>query len=346
MSWWLRELGNALPARVRRMLEATRRPVPVLEFSRHWVRLFLGGEALTGELAATLPDIGDAERQQIIALSHQRFQGSAVVLRLQKPLILEREISLPLAAEASLPAIVRHQIPKLAPIAAEDVAIHHRIVGRDASSKTLRVRVTLAKHTSLQRARQVADDLGLPFNRIVAGQPDDRQRSGPTMWLAEARSGERRRARLHRTLEVAAASLFVIAYGLHIARTQVVQGQLSRDLVRARLEAADVRSLAAKVAAERAWLQYLVARRASVPTLAVLDNLTRSLPTDSWVSQFTLEHGAVQITGASRDADALIGRIEASSLFEAPRFTSATTLSPAGDGQRFELAFSVKQARP
>jgi general secretion pathway protein L len=64
----------------------------------------------------------------------------------------------------------------------------------------------------------------------------------------------------------------------------------------------------------------------------MLEALSRALPDDAWLNRLEVEQGIVRLAGASANAAALIGRIEASGHFTDVQFAAPTTLAE-GEGQ-------------
>ena len=342
IGWWLRELSAAVPERVRERA-ATVWPSAILEMSRTSMRLSNGNECVLDERLSPLLERNEAVIRALSRFRHQRGTTWTLVLKLHQSLVLCRELTLPRAAETSLRSIIKHQVPELVPLSPDDVVIYQSIVNRDLAAGTIRVRVTMAKKTSVERIRQLGEQLNLPFDRVVAGiNAVDTARLGPTLWMADDLSlACRRRKRIRRFLEAAAIVLLITAYGLHVGRTRTVRSEFGRVIYATRKCATRSNELAAVVRRQEDSLTYLLRRQQAPSILGILDGLTRILPTDTWLSAFVFQDGFVNISGTSRKPDVLIDRIETSSLFFGPKFTAATTLDPAGGGQHFELSFST-----
>ena len=92
-------------------------------------------------------------------------------------------------------------------------------------------------------------------------------------------------------------------------------------------------------------LGFFQSRRNEAPPLAILDELTRLVPTDSWVKQLTVHGRTVEIGGNSPRASDLVSRVEGSAIFENPRFRSPITLAPDGKSERFDLSLDIKGER-
>jgi general secretion pathway protein L len=83
-------------------------------------------------------------------------------------------------------------------------------------------------------------------------------------------------------------------------------------------------------------------KKTSPVTVAVLAELTRLLPDDTWLYQFELNGKEVLIQGEASASSAIIGLIEASPLFGNVTFRSPVTQNRVTGGERFNLAAEVE----
>jgi general secretion pathway protein L len=90
-------------------------------------------------------------------------------------------------------------------------------------------------------------------------------------------------------------------------------------------------------------LAFFRGRRQDPSPLAVLDALTRLMPTDSWVKELSVHGRTIEISGFSPHAADLVARIESSATFENPQFRSPITLAPDGKSERFDLSLDAKR---
>ena len=121
-----------------------------------------------------------------------------------------------------------------------------------------------------------------------------------------------------------------------------IRDDLQTRIDHAKPVAAAVQSLAQQVDETDQALAFFRTRRNEVPPLAILDELTRLIPTDSWVKQLTVHGRTVEIDGNSPHASDLVSRVEGSAMFNNPRFRSPITLAPDGKSERFDLSLDIK----
>ena len=77
------------------------------------------------------------------------------------------------------------------------------------------------------------------------------------------------------------------------------------------------------------------------PRVRILDELTRRLPDDFWIASLQIDGEEVRITGHAPVVAAMIGLLDASSLFGTPSFQSPVTQEAHTDKERFSLSFAI-----
>jgi general secretion pathway protein L len=85
-------------------------------------------------------------------------------------------------------------------------------------------------------------------------------------------------------------------------------------------------------------------KRVAPSATRLLDEFTRLLPDDTWVSQFNLVDGTVELQGTTASASALVGLIEASPTVAKVRFRTPITSDPVTRLERFELAVELRRS--
>jgi len=83
----------------------------------------------------------------------------------------------------------------------------------------------------------------------------------------------------------------------------------------------------------------LVALRESRPAIvAIIDEFSRVLPDDTWLTRIDITGTEIQIQGQSKSAASLIGLIEESPSLENARFRSPVTQVANSDAESFHLS--------
>ncbi|HKM73469.1 MAG TPA: PilN domain-containing protein [Stellaceae bacterium] len=347
--WWLSELAQLAPRPLLRLLGHSGNPTTVLALGARHITLILPERGRPSPTMLPLTDYADEDMRARVRLAMRgRRSDDAVTVRLDRDLVFETAVELPAASEPSLRPILQHQIERLVPLAVSEVAFDHRITSRGPASNTLKVRLVIAKCATIDRALALARAAGFDPRRVIApdGDDDPGERPGRTpliLWQAGRRTTETDiRRHIRHALEIAAIVLSLTAYGLYIHRLDRVRDELQAQVGQTKEAAAAVTDLGRQVGQADESLALLQNRRDGVPPMRVLDELTKLIPEDSWVSQLVMRGRSIELTGYSPRASDLISRVENSAMFENPRFRSPTTLAPDGSGERFALAFDIK----
>ena len=117
---------------------------------------------------------------------------------------------------------------------------------------------------------------------------------------------------------------------------------LERELqaLRPQLQALEITQTGAEAAQERLQLLNGVRQSARAP-LEVLDELTRILPAEAWLQQFSYDGQTVNITGIAPEASGLLQMLAASPYFENPQFESSLSQTDAGE-ERFTISAQLR----
>ena len=346
VSWWLAELALLVPRRLLHIVGGPGEPTSVLQFGAGEPVLLVSDRRQASPIVLPLASFGEHERRmrvQWVLRSHR--VDNAVAVSLDRSLVFETSIDLPTAAEGSLDAILRHQIERLVPLSSADTCFAYRIIARMPAAGTLKVGLTIAKNTTIDAALAAAKAAGLNLRLIIVPQPESPHRDRVVLWRAGSLKEAIGHRRLRHALEIAAVVFALLAYGLYVHRLDRIRDDLQARIDHAKPVAAAVQSLAQHVDEANQTLGFFQSRRNEAPPLAILDELTRLVPTDSWVKQLTVHGRTVQIDGNSPRASDLVSRVEGSAIFENPRFRSPITLAPDGKSERFDLSLDIKGER-
>lgn len=339
-AWWRAELLACLPPALRRWLGSTQELGSVVDIGPGGAVLGLPGH---GRSAPVLLPLNDPARRDELQAALRRQATRAVTIRLDAALLLQVSLDLPVSAGRTLRPIIQHQLSRIVPLDPKQVCFDAHI--RQRAGNMLRVDLVIAKTATVEAALQLARDAGLIPRSII--QMPETTLPGPgartifTLWRADHdRTGRKNHAR--RILEVAAIALALAAYGMHVHRLGQLRDSLRSQVAAARHVAAATQDMARKVGEMGETSAQLVKRRQAPSPLDVLDELTRLVPDDGWVAQFSMHDRTVMMSGYARQATGLIAKLEVSPLLGNPRFQAPITLGPDGRVERFDLALDVK----
>lgn len=308
LRWWMGELAACVPPRIKQRL--AHKPQTIV--------LPYGSE------------LSDLEP----ALRRKAARGKiGVTVRLPVHAALTTQISLPSAAAANLAEVVRFELDRRTPFAADDVRFTHRIVGRN--QENIEVALTVAHKGVVDEAVAKAAELGVRVHAVdVEGAP------GNLLPLAEP---PRRRGRMVAraaclaVLALGAAALYRPIYDAEV-RAAALQHQITA--ARAAAEAVARQKEALAKASEAA--RFLLARKQASPSMTeTLNELSRVLPDSTYLVQIEIREAEIQFAGFSGATSELFPLIGRSPILADPKFRSAVTMDQAAGRERFEIGAKI-----
>ncbi|AXK70936.1 general secretion pathway protein GspL [Lysobacter sp. TY2-98] len=337
LAWWGRALAAWLPVRVRRALGVDRGRLLLMPLADGEVRLQLqrDGDMLDfGRLPVLVDAPGDDPLANVLSSAAVDLPRWLV---LPATATLVRRLALPGAAADRLRDVVRFELDRQTPFAADEVIYDARLVGRRPDGQ-LDVELVAAPRV---RAEPLLAALGPLAGRLagvdvldVDGTP-----RGVNLLDPAARRHQRDPWQVwNRVL----AGVGVIAVGFALVTILDNRRQAADDLERK----VRARSGPAKIAAQqREALNELVAgqafldkRRAEQPTaIEVLDEVSRRLPDGTYLEKLAMEGDRLTLLGLSNEAPSLVNRLEGSPLWQSPALAGALQPDPATNRDRFTL---------
>lgn len=339
-AWWGAELAALLPAALRRLPQGTDRILVLLDEPDLVVSL-AAGRAYRA-LGRVGLDPAGAERLHALFQGHEAARELPVCLRLPASAALNATIELPLAAESSLGEVIAFELDRHTPFRADEVHVSHRLIERRPEAQRLVVELRLVPRPVVERALAVTAAIGLRAERVevARGPAEDGEAD---LLTAELGKGGWARTRLaDRVLALSAAALLcaVVAVPLIMAHRQAAA--LSREFAAAHTRMAKIAQLRAEIAGLRRDDDFLVRLKQQKPPLSqVLDETTRVLPDNTWLSELQVEDRQVRLTGCTAAASALIGLLEGSSMFRETHFANSVTRDVEHDCERFGITARV-----
>ena len=298
---------------------------------RLWLRLDEGHlHALeeAGREHRALPPLplADGEGPALVAASlDRRAVAGEVWLALPAHQALVRTLTLPLAAEAQLDGLLRHEIDRQTPFNADQVVHVAQVVSRHTADGQLRAELAVVPKAVLEAALAA---LGPLASRLSGVDIDD----------AAHRAGRRRNLlpvaqRVHRTDRDLRVRVVVVVVALvaMLATGLITLGNRERALaeLEAQRDAAydtarRARALRQQLDGAASAANFLAEQRQRRPTmLEVLDDLTRRLPDDVYLQRFSVEQDRVTLSGAARSAGSIVATLQGSPYLKGPALAGA-----------------------
>ena len=347
MSWWLEGIRYPLPASVRNRLfppsaEAT------FEEAEGELRMY-GAGSPAGTPLHRIRVLEDSRQQDgDIPAGELSFHSLArVTLMLARHRYLVARIVLPLAAGRALRQVVRHELERRLPFDIDDVWFECAVARRDPAANRLHVDVYVAPVRPLAPLLRRLEALGARPTAIRVRRPG--KEAEAVNLLRHSDYPGRGRYRLPCRTGVLAVCLAVLLGALYAPplRYRALQADIAAEVAAARENAMESEAAAQRRAGRTARIRFLDDRRASrTPPIAMLRELTETLPGHTWLQRLHIGSAGVRLEGETGAPSDILARVEASPYFADARFDAP--IAPAGgEGrQRFELSARPQPQSP
>jgi general secretion pathway protein L len=365
--WWTTELAPLVPAAPRSAIQR-RRTRPILDFGEGEVVVWrpdisegafrlakVATIPLTGDAAATAA-AGRAAVAALAALGQGGAQGAPrVVVALPPRQVLRKELVLPAAVEQDLRQTLAYDLDRHTPFRPDQVYFDAVVAGRDPAKKTIRVDWTAALKTVVDGARRHAEAWGAS---VIAVLPGPVAASLPSLNLLPEEVRPPRM--LWRRWQIWAPLALVCLVGLAVVLIPLVQKReyviaLQRQTEDARVQAEAASAIRREFERLEAEFNYPLSRKYAYPgTVQILDDVTRLLPDDTWITQLEMKtttkgrdsQRELFLRGESANGGKLIGLLEDSKLVQQAALRSSTTKLQPGPGEVFDLGAQLKPTAP
>lgn len=344
LRWWGGELTAMLPARLR---EWVRRGPDVL-----WLGVHGGGvtirRARTGAALATIGSVQSQELQR--AAFAQACAGidpddRRLLLVVPAAQVLSRRLMMPAAAAADPHRVVGYELDRQTPFRPEQVYYDVRLSPDPAPAGHVAMDFYAAPKAEL--------DPMLERLALIGAHPDaiDVQAAdGALAGIDLLPPGLRprrvdRRRRINGILVAACVLLLVLVLSQWLANRRAALAEMRDEVDAMRAKATQSEQLRTQLDGALAASKFLVQRKSENPSaLAVLDDLTRRLPSSAWLDAMTLDDsGGLDIKGEAAKAAALVDTLGSSKVIVEPKLQGVIQPDPATGKERFELVARVRR---
>ena len=327
ISWWLRQMLDLVPARWRG--EAAGPPNALVVV---WNEAAGGAELLTRregkEASLGRFALDEAGLRLARGLLGNR-RAPAVVLRLPPGLLLERQVTLPLAAELGLERVVRFEMDRFTPFAAEDVYFSYTVRRRDRAQGRLMLDIALVPRARLGTVIEALAQLRLPPSLLEMPGPGAEPRRIP-LGKVDPRD-ERWRQRGLVAAGVACVVLAIVAVGLPFWRQMQASDAVEARIAELRPRVAQADALRQRMAASAEGHDVIGAERARVgDVLHTIATLTDLLADDTYLLGLTIQKRQVTLEGQSAAAAKLLTTLSTDPTIRNAAFAAPVTRSESG----------------
>jgi general secretion pathway protein L len=314
--WWSGELLSFLPPRWREAL-AVEDACLLLTAAGDCCDVSLergGTRSLLVSLSAEQPDQWASELHSVL---DENLRALPRVLGLPAASLLRRTLSLPVAALETLDAVLGFELDRQTPFKAEQVYFASRVLKHDAGAKQVQVELLVVPRPVLEQSVAALGALSEGLAGVDVLDPRGR-RLGVNLLPVE------RRARQPRTQPLIQAGLLLASIVLvFFGMGQIVDNRLAavesmQEQVQAQREhAREVSALRAQLEDSAAAANFLaVQKQTQASMLLLLEEVTRLLPDDTFLTRLSVSGNQVSLSGYSSQALKLVGELQKSELLK------------------------------
>jgi general secretion pathway protein L len=362
--WWTRELAALVPATPRAAVQR-RRMRPVIAFDGDGATLWRP-DVKDGRLrmveAATLAIVGDpatvnaAGRAAFMQLARVGGGGAVlspkVIVSLPPRAVLRKSLVLPVAVEENLRQALAYDLDRHTPFKSDELYFDAAVVERDNARGQIRVDLAAARRTQVDTAVKQVAAWGATPSAVVPELPGAAAASRLNLLPAEMRNGYALWKRWQFWLPIALLGVVAVA-AVVLPVWQKREYAIAQNEVAAQVmqQAAVAEALRAQLERQVGDYNFALERKYAYPgTMQILEDVTRLLPDDTWLTQLEVRTSGrgkdmqreLLFRGESANAGRLVTLLEDSRLFTQAAPRSPTTKIQPGPGEIFDLGAQMK----
>jgi Tfp pilus assembly protein PilN len=261
-----------------------------------------------------------------------------VEVRLDGSRVLSKTLHLPAASRNYLDAVVGNQLERMTPWSADRVVFDFiPLDGEPVGKDQIAVRLVATSREVFDASMARLSEAGI--KPAVVGTSDDPLDQPSVVDLLRSGRTERR-ATLRRRVSLVLLALIIVgiaasAYAgwrYHEANAAAAALQAEMDAARNAVEAARASSEIGE-----GYQRLLALRSDALPMVVLLDRISETIPTSTYLSELIVEEREMRIAGFSSEAPALIGILEAADILTDVRFAAPTIRGEGGTQDQFQI---------
>ncbi|MEO7107061.1 MAG: PilN domain-containing protein [Rhodoferax sp.] len=267
---------------------------------------------------------------------------SVAALSLSTGQVMRKIVTVPLAAEENLRQVLAFQAEQHTPFPANKIYFNYVVLAKDFDAGQLTVEFVATPRAATDIAVRTLAEMGIEVRGLFV---DELVAKGRLLNLMPMEQGSAPSPWRHGANPWLAGLVVVMAFAalampVIIKREAIVQLLPWADKGKKSAEAVNV--VRADLDKRVETHNYLLEKRQSTPAvIQVLQELTQTLPDDTWVQVFDLKGQELQIQGETGSSPRLIGLLEQSSLFGDAKLGTSFKGQLAGT-ERYQLTIQLR----
>jgi len=325
-SWWLRQMQELLPERWRQRAAGPANAVVLDWHEPADIQLLLRRDHKETSLGQFGLDEAGLRMARTMLGNRRR---PAIVLRLPPGMLLERQVTLPRAAEQGLDRVVRYEMDRFTPFAADEVFYSYSLLRRDEARSRIVISIVLVPRARLASALETMRQLQLTPTLLEAADSSGELQLVPL--TAPGADKLRWRGRGVVAAGVMCAALAVAVVALPFWRQAQARGEVEARIAALKPQLDRAEAVRKKLAADAESVDAFSAEHARVgDALHAIATLTELLPDDTHLISLVMQKREVSMQGESAAAAKLLTTLSADPTIRNAAFTAPVTRNAAG----------------
>jgi len=338
IAWWLEGLSCLMPVSLRKLLQ----------FIPDRITIEFRNNQLIFKYYAKDSDTPDDEQAFILDsdqnntplwqwLQQHGGKNTRIVLLVPKVDILKKKMVLPKTAGTNLHQILGFEIDRKTPFSFDQVFYDHIVEKMDVEQNLLHVQLYVTAKKSIEPLIKRLNSWGI--------KPDSIDITGSTasngVILAPADEYQPNKNENHTTLILSGTAfcLFIALLYVPLIFHEREINKLEKQVTERRDIVFQLKELTEKKNNTLNKALFLNDKRKDqIPVIAILNELSRNIPDDTWLTRFSMTNGEIQLQGESSSASSMIHIIESSNYFSDSSFRSPITQNIKTKKDKFNLS--------
>jgi general secretion pathway protein L len=345
-SWWGTELLACLPERWRKFFSGNAEALLLEPTGNDILVLHERGPAVSefGHIPADAP--ADEQAAQYRSLRGRiENPGLRAILCVPEARALTRSLTLPAAAEDKLRQVLSFEMDRQTPFKADQVYFDSRILARDATTRSLRVELTVLPRAVLDPLLASVAGGAVEFDGVdVRSEGVEGLRRGINLLPVERRA-RRRDMQLPFNLGLAALAIILLVFNMSESLTnrEIAVQAMQAEVDKAAIAAREVLELKKTLQDSINGANFLAEKKHNGPlVIALLDDLAYRLDDDTYLERLSIENNQIQLQGQSKNAAGLISVLSESPFMANPKLEGQIQPDPRTGKDRFTISAEPK----
>lgn len=333
MEWWGTTLADMTPAWLRNAFFPRRNWVPVRLTDGDFIVYSVNGSEI-GCLASSAK-----------ARSAVRSRDVLVLLEAGEAFLRQRR--LPATSEINLRNALRLQVAAETPFDLDEVFEDCRILERETGSGFLTAEQAIVRRDEVRRLQAAARDARIDIAGVDIADENHQPCGFNLLPEAERARPDAFLPSLNRALALATLLLSAVVGSLYMLALDRQASALDGQIALVKIEAAEVLAMQRQVKGRAEAISVIEAQAADPARFtALLNELSRALPDDSWLEGLAYDGKQISLVGLSRSSDGLVARLEQIPGVMAARVVSSVMRDDRLEADRFRIELVLEAPNP